>query len=73
RAAEREYAAACAAPGLDPAQALRLTLERVGVLESQFRISADSSLLQSGVGMLEALADARADEEDAVPALLALA
>ncbi|WP_431036725.1 SAV_2336 N-terminal domain-related protein [Streptomyces sp. P6-2-1] len=73
RAAERQYAAACAAPGLDPAHALRLTLERVGVLESQFRISGDSSLLQSGVGMLEALADARAGEEDEVPALLALA
>ncbi|MFJ5091650.1 SAV_2336 N-terminal domain-related protein [Streptomyces sp. NPDC088674] len=73
RAAEREYAAACAAPGLDPAHALRLTLERVGVLESQFRISGDSSLLQSGVGMLEALADAREGEENEVPALLALA
>ncbi|WP_432089852.1 SAV_2336 N-terminal domain-related protein [Streptomyces sp. NRRL F-5630] len=73
RAAEREYAAACAAPGLDPAHALRLTLERVGVLESQFRLSGDSSLLQSGVGMLEALADARTGEQDGVPALLALA
>ncbi|MET8556735.1 SAV_2336 N-terminal domain-related protein [Streptomyces sp. NPDC004959] len=73
RAAEREYAAACAAPGLDPAHALRLTLERVGVLETQFRLSGDSSLLQSGVGMLEALADARTGEQDGVPALLALA
>ncbi|MEU6813518.1 SAV_2336 N-terminal domain-related protein [Streptomyces sp. NPDC046860] len=57
RRADREYAVACAAPDLEPGQALRLTLERVGALEAQWRLGGDSALLQVAVGMLEAFAD----------------
>lgn len=57
RRADREYAVACAAPDLEPAQALSLTLERVGALEAQWRLGGDSALLQGAVGMLEAFAD----------------
>ncbi|MFD5637343.1 hypothetical protein ACFWJM_24830 [Streptomyces sp. NPDC127077] len=55
--ADREYAVACAAPDLDAAEALRLTLERVRALEAQWRLGGDSALLQGAVGMLEAFAD----------------
>ncbi|CAL9452920.1 hypothetical protein SUDANB145_02475 [Streptomyces sp. enrichment culture] len=58
RRADREYAVACAAPGLDEREALELTLERVGALEAQWRLGRDSALLQGAVGMLEAFADA---------------
>ncbi|MFE7860363.1 SAV_2336 N-terminal domain-related protein [Streptomyces sp. NPDC057403] len=55
--ADREYAVACAAPGLDEDEALTLTLERVRGLETQWRLGGDSALLQGAVGMLEAFAD----------------
>ncbi|MFJ8804602.1 SAV_2336 N-terminal domain-related protein [Streptomyces sp. NPDC102490] len=64
RRADREYAVACAAPGLDEEEALRLTLERVASLETQWRLGGDSALLQSAVGMLEAFADAWPDRSD---------
>nr|WP_254395457.1 SAV_2336 N-terminal domain-related protein [Streptomyces sp. AC512_CC834] len=70
RRADREYAVACAAPGLDEEEALRLTLERVASLETQWRLGGDSALLQSAVGMLEAFADAWPDRRDRPPELL---
>lgn len=72
RRADREYTVACAAPGLDPAEALRLTLERVRALEAQWRLGGDSSLLQSAAGMLEAFGDIWPDQGDR-PAALPLA
>ncbi|WP_329613915.1 SAV_2336 family protein [Streptomyces brevispora] len=69
RRADREYTAACAAPGLDPAEALRLTLERVRALEAQWRLDGDSALLQSACGMLEAFADSWPDQENRPAAL----
>ncbi|MFD5284559.1 SAV_2336 N-terminal domain-related protein [Streptomyces rubrogriseus] len=70
RRADREYAVACAAPGLDEGEALRLTLERVASLETQWRLGGDSALLQSAVGMLEAFADAWPDRGDRPSGLL---
>ncbi|MFB6708174.1 SAV_2336 N-terminal domain-related protein [Streptomyces sp. NPDC056333] len=64
RRADAEYTIACAAAGLDPAEALRLTLERVRAMEAQWRLSGDSSLLQGAVGMLEAFADVWPDQEN---------
>ncbi|MGW4882433.1 SAV_2336 N-terminal domain-related protein [Streptomyces sp. NPDC004262] len=61
RRADREYAVACGAPDLGQREALRLTLERVGALEAQWRLGGDSALLQGAVGMLEAFADAWPD------------
>lgn len=72
RRADLEYAVACAAPGLADDEALRLTLERVRALETQWRISGDSTLLQGAVGMLEAFADTWPDLH-ARPPELALA
>lgn len=72
RRADREYAVACAAPGLGPDQALRLTLARVRALETQWRLGGDSSLLQAAVGMLEAFTDIWPDQHHR-PATLALA
>ncbi|MET7496824.1 SAV_2336 N-terminal domain-related protein [Streptomyces sp900116325] len=72
RRADREYTVACAAPGLDPAEALRLTLERVRALEAQWRLGGDSSLLQSAAGMLEAFGDIWPDQGNR-PAALPLA
>ncbi|MER7059925.1 hypothetical protein C0Q93_08315 [Streptomyces albidoflavus] len=72
RRADREYAVACAAPGLGPDQALRLTLARVRALETQWRLGGDSSLLQAAVGMLEAFTDIWPDQHRR-PAVLALA
>lgn len=69
RRADREYTAACAAPGLEPGEALRLTLERVRALEAQWRIDGDSALLQSACGMLEAFADSWPDQENRPAAL----
>ncbi|MEV0781566.1 SAV_2336 N-terminal domain-related protein [Streptomyces sp. NPDC050423] len=69
RRADREYTAACAAPGLAPAEALRLTLERVRALEAQWRLDGDSALLQSACGMLEAFADSWPDQENRPAAL----
>ncbi|MFG2884835.1 SAV_2336 N-terminal domain-related protein [Streptomyces sp. NPDC048297] len=69
RRADREYAVACAAPGLDPKEALRLTLERVGALETQWRLGGDSALLQGAVGMLEAFADIWPDRRHRPPEL----
>ncbi|GGU45853.1 SAV_2336 N-terminal domain-related protein [Streptomyces daghestanicus] len=69
RRADREYAVACAAPGLDEREALRLTLERVGALETQWRLGGDRALLQGAVGMLEAFADAWPDRGDHPPEL----
>ncbi|MEV7201494.1 SAV_2336 N-terminal domain-related protein [Streptomyces griseoluteus] len=69
RRADREYAVACAAPDLEPAQALRLTLERVGALEAQWRLGGDSALLQGAVGMLEAFADIWPDRGHRPPEL----
>ncbi|MHC5262552.1 SAV_2336 N-terminal domain-related protein [Streptomyces sp. UC4497] len=57
RRADREYAVACSAPDLEEGQALRLTLERVGAMEAQWRLGGDSALLQGAVGMLEAFVD----------------
>ncbi|WP_066948169.1 SAV_2336 N-terminal domain-related protein [Streptomyces lushanensis] len=72
RRADREYAFACAAPGLEPGEALRLTLERVRALEAQWRLGGDSALLQGAIGMLEAFADVWPDQENR-PAGLPLA
>ncbi|CAM5584999.1 putative protein OS=Streptomyces fumanus OX=67302 GN=GCM10018772_50620 PE=4 SV=1 [Streptomyces fumanus] len=69
RRADREYAVASAAPGLDEREALRLTLERVDALEAQWRLGGDSALLQGAVGMLEAFADAWPDRTDRPPEL----
>lgn len=69
RRADREYTAACAAPGLEPAEALRLTLERVRALEAQWRLDGDSAQLQSACGMLEAFADVWPDQENRPAAL----
>ncbi|MEU0966633.1 SAV_2336 N-terminal domain-related protein [Streptomyces sp. NPDC005917] len=69
RRADREYAVACGAPDLDQREALRLTLERVGALEAQWRLGGDSALLQSAVGMLEAFADAWPDRRHRPPEL----
>ncbi|THA70343.1 hypothetical protein E6P78_10280 [Streptomyces sp. A0958] len=71
RRADREYTAACASPGLEPGEALRLTLERVRALEAQWRLDGDSALLQSACGMLEAFADSWPDQENR-PAVLPL-
>ncbi|WP_225846313.1 SAV_2336 N-terminal domain-related protein [Streptomyces sp. HPF1205] len=57
RRADREFTAVCASPGLDGAQLLSATLERVRVLENQWQLSGDAGLLQETVGMLEAFAD----------------
>ncbi|MGI5457948.1 SAV_2336 N-terminal domain-related protein [Streptomyces sp. CA-249302] len=70
RRADREYAVACGAPDLDESEALRLTLERVGALEAQWRLGGDSALLQGAVGMLEAFADAWPDRRHRPPELL---
>ncbi|MEU2713811.1 SAV_2336 N-terminal domain-related protein [Streptomyces sp. NPDC007205] len=67
--ADRDYAVACAAPGLDPQEALGLTLERVGALETQWRLGGDSALLQGAVGMLEAFADIWPDRRHRPPGL----
>ncbi|MET4641975.1 tetratricopeptide (TPR) repeat protein [Streptomyces atratus] len=69
RRADREYTVACAAPGLDPAEALRLTLERVRALEAQWRLGGDSALLQSAAGMLEAFGDIWPDQQNRPGAL----
>ncbi|QNP75730.1 hypothetical protein IAG44_12920 [Streptomyces roseirectus] len=67
--ADREYAVACAAPGLDENEALALTLERVRALEEQWRLGGDSALLQVSVGMLEAFADVWPDRRTRPPEL----
>ncbi|GAA1901014.1 SAV_2336 N-terminal domain-related protein [Streptomyces sodiiphilus] len=72
RRSDREFAAVCATPGLPRREAVDLVLERVRVLEEQWRLGADTALLQESVGMLEAMADAWPDGE-ARPAGLALA
>ncbi|MEV7087098.1 SAV_2336 N-terminal domain-related protein [Streptomyces sp. NPDC093085] len=64
RRADREYTVACVAPGLDPGEALRLTLDRVRALESQWQLGGDSALLQGAIGMLEAFADVWPDQEN---------
>ncbi|MFE2033213.1 SAV_2336 N-terminal domain-related protein [Streptomyces scopuliridis] len=69
RRADREYTVACAAPGLEPGEALRLTLERVRALEAQWRLGGDSALLQGAIGMLEAFADVWPDQENRPPGL----
>ncbi|MGW3496443.1 SAV_2336 N-terminal domain-related protein [Streptomyces sp. NPDC001020] len=69
RRGDREYAVACAAPELDEKEALGLTLERVGGLESQWLLGGDSAVLQGAVGMLEAFADAWPDRRDRPPGL----
>jgi tetratricopeptide (TPR) repeat protein len=72
RRADREYTVACAAPDMEPGEALRLTLERVGALEEQWRLGGDTALLQAAVGMLEAFADIWPDQGGR-PAALPLA
>lgn len=67
--ADREYAVACAAPDLGRSEALKLTLERVRALETQWRLGGDSALLQGAVGMLEAFADAWPDRRRRPPEL----
>ncbi|MER6014678.1 SAV_2336 N-terminal domain-related protein [Streptomyces bluensis] len=70
RRADREYAVACADPHLDDEkEALRLTLERVGALETQWSLGGDSALLQGAVGMLEAFADAWPERSERPPEL----
>ncbi|MEV1008108.1 SAV_2336 N-terminal domain-related protein [Streptomyces sp. NPDC049881] len=56
--ADREFAAVCATPGLERDAALAVTLERVQVLEEQWRLGGDTALLQESVGTVEAVADA---------------
>lgn len=58
RRADREFTAVCATPGLDRRSALDLTLERIQVLEEQWRLGGDTAPLQESVGMVEAIADA---------------
>ncbi|MGW3098590.1 SAV_2336 N-terminal domain-related protein [Streptomyces sp. NPDC001102] len=67
--ADREYAGAFAAPDLTQDEALALTLERVGALETQWSLGGDSALLQGAVGMLEAFADAWPDRSRRPPEL----
>ncbi|MFC9430822.1 SAV_2336 N-terminal domain-related protein [Streptomyces sp. NPDC056987] len=69
RRADREYTVACAAPGLEPGEALRLTLDRVRALEAQWQLGRDSALLQGAIGMLEAFADVWPDQENRPPGL----
>ncbi|MFJ3756665.1 SAV_2336 N-terminal domain-related protein [Streptomyces sp. NPDC090080] len=69
RRVDREYRVACGAPGLDEGEALRLTLERVGALEAQWRLGGDSALLQSAVGILESFDDAWPDRRRRPPEL----
>ncbi|MFD4760013.1 SAV_2336 N-terminal domain-related protein [Streptomyces sp. NPDC058439] len=69
RRADREYTAACSDQGLEPAEALRLTLERVRALEAQWRLDGDTALLQAACGMLEAFADVWPDQENRPTAL----
>ncbi|MEU6349552.1 SAV_2336 N-terminal domain-related protein [Streptomyces sp. NPDC047072] len=69
RRADREYAVACAAPGLRREEALRLTLERVRALEAQWRLGGDTALLQGAVGMLEAFGDIWPDRRSRPPEL----
>jgi hypothetical protein len=69
RRADREYTAACSDPGLEPAEALRLTLERVRALEAHWRLDGDTALLQAAYGMLEAFADVWPDQENRPVAL----
>ncbi|WP_199566156.1 SAV_2336 N-terminal domain-related protein [Streptomyces corynorhini] len=64
RRADREYTVAGAALGLDPAEVLRLTLDRVRALETQWLLGGDTALLQSAIGMLEAFADVWPDQEN---------
>ncbi len=72
RLADREFAAVCATPGLGAREALGPALERVQVLEEQWRLGGDSGLLQESVGMLEAITDAWPGGEP-VPSELPLA
>jgi tetratricopeptide (TPR) repeat protein len=72
RLADREFAAVCATPGLGAHEALGPALERVQVLEEQWRLGGDTGLLQESVGMLEAIADAWPEGEP-VPSGLPLA
>ncbi len=58
RRADREFTAVCATVGLAPGEALAVTLDRVRVLEEQWRLGGDNGLLEESVGMLEAFADA---------------
>ncbi|MFF9036015.1 SAV_2336 N-terminal domain-related protein [Streptomyces sp. NPDC014892] len=58
RRADREYTAACAAPGLEADEALEITLERARVLEEQWVVGGYAGLLEETVGMLEAFGDA---------------
>ncbi|MFJ9564134.1 SAV_2336 N-terminal domain-related protein [Streptomyces fuscichromogenes] len=69
RRADREYAAACATPGLDEGEALRLTLERAGALEAQWELGGGRAPLQSATGVLEAFADAWPDHRPGPPEL----
>ncbi|UCM90349.1 SAV_2336 N-terminal domain-related protein [Streptomyces marincola] len=63
--ADAEFAAVCATPGLDPGTAVDLTLERVEVLQEQWRLNGDTALLQESIGIVEAVADAwPADEAE---------
>jgi tetratricopeptide (TPR) repeat protein len=62
----------CAAPGLDAAEMLGATLERVQVLEEQWKLSGETALLEETVGMLEAFADSWSPA-DARPGELAMA
>ncbi|WP_405587413.1 SAV_2336 N-terminal domain-related protein [Streptomyces sp. NBC_01190] len=58
RRADREFTAVCASPELEPRELLDATLERVRVLEDQWRLGGDAGLLHETLGMLEAFADA---------------
>ncbi|WP_206247848.1 SAV_2336 N-terminal domain-related protein [Actinacidiphila bryophytorum] len=72
RRADRELTAVCASPGLERAELLAATMERVQVLEDQWLISGDAVLLEETVGSLEAFADAWPPAADR-PSQLALA
>jgi tetratricopeptide (TPR) repeat protein len=58
RRADREFTAGSSTPGLEPAEALGIALERARVLEDQWLLGGDAGLLEETVGMLEAFADA---------------
>ncbi|GGN41457.1 SAV_2336 N-terminal domain-related protein [Streptomyces fuscichromogenes] len=67
RRADREYAVACGAPGLDEGEALRLTLERAGALEAQWELGGGRAPLQGATDVLEAFADAWPDHRPGPP------
>ena len=72
RRADREFTAGSGAPGLAMTEVLDIALQRARVLEDLWVLEGDPGLLESTVGMLEALIDAWPPSQDR-PSGLALA